>query len=151
MKCLLFNSDEIIFLQSKKSSRPEGIQSFDDEEDNVLHRDVAVAFVCVVEDDTIRDVQRTAKSLCEYSDMVKRSVLLVPFAHLDNCPAGNKQAKPLLVQLKNICRQRGILEASSSFGYHKSLIAKWVTLSHEGSVAFRDSRYRKRTKREVET
>jgi len=144
LRSLIFNTAEISFQIGDSSTRPKGIKRLDSDCDARTFREIAVAFLCVETDDCTEDASSMAESLVSYSLMVNRAILLVPFSHLSATPATIQDAT---LHLINIVSKRlgesNCLEGVGGFGQHKAMIAKWITLSHGGSVAFRDSKYRK--------
>ena len=144
MKSLIFNTAEISFQIGDPSSRPNGIRPSDSESDAETFSKIAVAFLCIEIDDHSEDVSFMAENLVTYSRMVGRGILLVPFSHLSATPETSQDtALQLINSVSRQLSESNCLEGVGGFGRQKALIAKWITLSHEGSVVFRDSKFRR--------
>lgn len=144
MKILIFNTKEIKFVLGEKSNRPLGIEPHRTKDDGLTHFNVAICFVCVESGDTKQDVDVIVQEILKYYEMTNKKILLIPFAHLSSFGETNAdKAKKSIEEVRVKIKDYGILAGVSGFGYHKSLIAKWMTFAHPGDVAFRDSKYNK--------
>lgn len=142
MKTIIFNTDEISFKLGPKSNRPNNINPVKSTDDFKKYDNVAVVFLCIEAIDQKDDASIMVNEILKYSSMVGRQILIVPFVHLTSHPASSDKAMELIQFISNELKSKGILEGTGSFGYHKSVIAKWVTLTHKGGdVVYRDSRY----------
>jgi hypothetical protein len=141
MRCLIFNTQEISWTNGEPSDRPAGIRPMRSNSDLSTFHMIAVAFLCIEADDDEMDASCIANELMQYSDMVGRKILIVPFVHLTSNPAKPEAATRYIGLVSETLKKKQLLEATIGFGFHKALVAKWITISHKGSVAFRDSRY----------
>lgn len=142
MKCLIFNTKEISFTKGESSGRPPGITPIPSDADYQTYYNIVVAFVCAEANDNNDDISTIANELLRYHNMVGKKILVVPFVHL-SCNVAVQGGYQYIKQLSKILEEKCILEGILGFGYHRSLIAKWISLNHKGSVAFRDSKYKK--------
>lgn len=124
MKSIIFNTDEISFTVGSESDRPNNIHPFESNTDYKTFRKVAVAFLCVEDDDLELDAFAIVKEFLKYSRMVGRKILVIPFVHLTSRPASPKRAVDFIRLVSKTLEERNVLEGTGGFGFHKSLIAK---------------------------
>jgi len=142
MRCLLFTTEEISFKTGQPSDRPIGICSKPSPDDETVFQDVVVSFLCVEAGDTALDAQKMAEEIRKFSaDLVKRRVLLVPFAHLSNSLAKQPDLDILFEEVATSLDKCGLLKGRLGVGFHRSLLSRWETRKHKCSVAFRDSKH----------
>lgn len=142
MKILVFNTESLTITNKEKADRPDGITSTESESDDLTYKNIAAVFVCVENNDNSDDLDYIVKEIVRYHEMVKKNILLIPFFHLSsNASTDHNFNKKCLNYLHNKLKCLEILSGMLGYGYHRTIFAQWLTFGHQGSVAFRDSKF----------
>jgi len=142
MRCLIFNTSEIIFYSGDPATLPPHVINIKSEIDNIPFHNVSVCFVCVENNDLQKDADIIKTELIKYFNNHKLPILIVPFGHLSsNIPSDRETAPKLIKYLHMKLVELNIaIKQENGFGYDRRFILKWATLLHKTNVAFRDSK-----------
>tara|TARA_R110002096_G_scaffold303580_1_gene498530 strand:+ start:211 stop:663 length:453 start_codon:yes stop_codon:yes gene_type:complete len=145
MKTLLFETKEIELLVESEATRPKGIAPDHlSSDDKKLFTNVVIAWLCIEDGDTIQDANIICNEIEKYAKMVSRKVVVVPFFHLsENASTNDEFNKGKISYISSQLKRKQLLSAKLGYGYHRSIIAKWMTFGHQVGVAFRSSKHHK--------
>lgn len=104
-----------------------------------VFNNVLLAFTCIEADDSNEYIPIAIKEIMSVIDLVKsrRSVVLVPFAHLSSKLAGPEPALNMIYDIAKKLQENDLEVNVTSFGYHKDFEIHYEGYGHPGSVAFR--------------
>lgn len=142
MKCLIFETKEIQLFIEAEATRPLGILPELSMDDCTVFVNVVVVWLCVESGDTIKDANIMVDEIFEYHLMVKRKVVIVPFFHLsESASLDDEFNKNHISYVSSQLKKKKALEGKLGYGFHRSIVAKWMTFGHNISAAFRSSKY----------
>jgi hypothetical protein len=142
MRCLIFNTREIVFVTGDPATLPSDIINVEPEIDNIKFENITICFTCIEEYDTQNDADIIISELIEYYFNHKLPLMIIPFGHLSsNIQDDGEISYALIKYIHNeLVRINISIDQESGFGYDRGFILKWATLLHKTNVAFRDSK-----------
>jgi threonyl-tRNA synthetase len=119
------------------ATRPLDIEPEEWDEDEQYNTDCVVALITVEPGDEINTVYSLSEDMYQMaSDIDRKDLVLLPFAHLSDSLAASDQAKKIFNELEDDLRKyRETRVMRSHFGSHKELLLD--VAGHPGNARFR--------------
>jgi hypothetical protein len=143
MKCLLFETKEIELRIESIATRPKNIEPESSLDDYRIFKNVIVVWLCIENEDTIKDANVMINEIVKYHEMVAKRVVITPFFHLSsNASINDDFNKKMIGYVSSYLNKMNILEGKLGYGFHRAIYGKWFTFGNNVSVAFRDSKFK---------
>lgn len=139
MKMLLWHVKHLSYKDRRHSNRPKEISSIIQNKSESSFNNSLLTFLCIEEGDVKDYVDVAAEEIIKLVNIIrsKKSVVIIPFAHLSSKLAKPTIALKLITDLVNKLQMKGFDAVSTTFGYHKDFQISFKGFGHPASVVFR--------------